>query len=144
MIAKLLGYRAVEVPVIWNNVEGTKVSKLAGVSSFAAASGSGGRAHYRTDELSQELRIIGRSIAPLRGQAVVNIMNLTPYVILWAICLESVCSRFIASSGEEDQLVHLAAGEESRIPHQVALAPKIDVVDRWVKTLTVVTMVAAC
>src|SRR5271166_161148 len=34
-----LGYRAVEVPVIWNNVEGTKVSALAGVSSFAAPLG---------------------------------------------------------------------------------------------------------
>lgn len=39
MIAKLLGYRAVEVPVIWNNVEGTKVSTFAGVSSFAALLG---------------------------------------------------------------------------------------------------------
>ncbi|MGD1094566.1 MAG: dolichyl-phosphate beta-glucosyltransferase [Bryobacteraceae bacterium] len=39
MIAKLLGYKAVEVPVVWNNVEGTKVSTLAGVSSFAALLG---------------------------------------------------------------------------------------------------------
>lgn len=39
MIAKLLGYRAVEVPVVWNNVEGTKVSALAGLSSFAALLG---------------------------------------------------------------------------------------------------------
>jgi dolichyl-phosphate beta-glucosyltransferase len=39
MIAKLLGVRAVEVPVVWNNVEGTKVSTLAGLSSFAALLG---------------------------------------------------------------------------------------------------------
>lgn len=39
MIAKLLGYKAVEVPVVWNNVEGTKVSTLAGLSSFAALLG---------------------------------------------------------------------------------------------------------
>jgi dolichyl-phosphate beta-glucosyltransferase len=36
VIAKLLGIRAIEVPVIWNNVEGTKVSALAGVASFGA------------------------------------------------------------------------------------------------------------
>lgn len=39
VIAKVLGLRAVEVPVVWNNVEGTKVSTLAGVASFAALLG---------------------------------------------------------------------------------------------------------
>lgn len=39
VIAKMLGYRAVEVPVVWNNVEGTKVSTLAGIASFAALIG---------------------------------------------------------------------------------------------------------
>jgi dolichyl-phosphate beta-glucosyltransferase len=34
VIAKTLGYRAIEVPVVWNNVEGTKVSMLSGVQSF--------------------------------------------------------------------------------------------------------------
>jgi len=39
VIAKVLGYKAVEVPVVWNNVEGTKVSTFAGLSSFAALAG---------------------------------------------------------------------------------------------------------
>jgi len=39
VIAKVLGYKAVEVPVVWNNVEGTKVSAFAGLSSFAALAG---------------------------------------------------------------------------------------------------------
>jgi dolichyl-phosphate beta-glucosyltransferase len=39
VIAKLLGRRAIEVPVVWNNVEGTKVSTLAGMASFAALIG---------------------------------------------------------------------------------------------------------
>jgi dolichyl-phosphate beta-glucosyltransferase len=39
VIAKVLGHRAVEVPVVWNNVEGTKVSTLAGLSSFVALIG---------------------------------------------------------------------------------------------------------
>lgn len=34
MIAKLLGYKAVEVPVRWNDVQGTKVSMLHGAKSF--------------------------------------------------------------------------------------------------------------
>ena len=39
VIAKSLGLRAIEVPVVWNNVEGTKVSTLAGVASFLALVG---------------------------------------------------------------------------------------------------------
>jgi dolichyl-phosphate beta-glucosyltransferase len=39
VIAKVLGHKAVEVPVVWNNVEGTKVSAFAGLSSFAALAG---------------------------------------------------------------------------------------------------------
>jgi dolichyl-phosphate beta-glucosyltransferase len=35
MIAKVLGIPAVEVPVRWNNVEGTKVSLMKGLKSFA-------------------------------------------------------------------------------------------------------------
>ncbi len=33
-IARKLGIKAVEVPVVWNNVEGTKVSLLTGLKSF--------------------------------------------------------------------------------------------------------------
>jgi dolichyl-phosphate beta-glucosyltransferase len=36
VIAKVLGIHTIEVPVVWNNVEGTKVSTLAGVASFGA------------------------------------------------------------------------------------------------------------
>lgn len=39
VIAKVLGHKAVEVAVVWNNVEGTKVSTFAGLSSFAALAG---------------------------------------------------------------------------------------------------------
>ena len=35
VIAKVLGIKAIEVPVVWNNVEGTKVSALSGAQSFA-------------------------------------------------------------------------------------------------------------
>jgi dolichyl-phosphate beta-glucosyltransferase len=39
VIAKVLGHKAVEVPVVWNNVAGTKVSTLAGMGSFVALIG---------------------------------------------------------------------------------------------------------
>ena len=39
VIAKALGHRVIEVPVIWNNVEGTKVSTLAGIASYGALLG---------------------------------------------------------------------------------------------------------
>jgi dolichyl-phosphate beta-glucosyltransferase len=44
VIAKVLGYKAVEVAVVWNNVEGTKVSAFAGAASFGALIGIRGRA----------------------------------------------------------------------------------------------------
>jgi glycosyltransferase involved in cell wall biosynthesis len=39
VITKSLGLKAIEVPVVWNNVEGTKVGMLTGVQSFADLAG---------------------------------------------------------------------------------------------------------
>jgi dolichyl-phosphate beta-glucosyltransferase len=39
VIAKVLGHKTIEVPVVWNNVEGTKVSALSGAASYAALLG---------------------------------------------------------------------------------------------------------
>jgi dolichyl-phosphate beta-glucosyltransferase len=39
VIAKVLGHKAIEVAVVWNNVEGTKVSAFSGAASFAALIG---------------------------------------------------------------------------------------------------------
>jgi dolichyl-phosphate beta-glucosyltransferase len=44
VIAKVLGHKTVEVPVVWNNVEGTKVSALSGAASYAALIGIRSRA----------------------------------------------------------------------------------------------------
>jgi len=40
----MLGIKTIEVPVVWNNVEGTKVSAFSGAASFAALVGIRGRA----------------------------------------------------------------------------------------------------
>ncbi|MGD1094567.1 MAG: hypothetical protein ABSB35_21560 [Bryobacteraceae bacterium] len=72
-------------------------------------------------------------------------MNLTPFVILWALLgiatLALALYRKLVMLHQEDELVHLGAGEERMIPHQVALAHKMDVVDKWGKILTVLTVV---
>jgi dolichyl-phosphate beta-glucosyltransferase len=39
VIAKSLGVKAIEVPVVWNNVEGTKVSTWSGIQSFVDLAG---------------------------------------------------------------------------------------------------------
>jgi len=72
-------------------------------------------------------------------------MNLTPFFVLWfvlgLVVVGLALYRKLTVVHEEPDLVHLAAGEERDIPHQVELAHKLDVVDRWGKTLTVVTVV---
>ena len=71
-------------------------------------------------------------------------MSLTPFVVLWFILGLVVVGlalyRKLVTAHEEPDLVHLAAGEEREIPHQIELAHKLDVVDRWGKTLTVFTV----
>jgi hypothetical protein len=68
-------------------------------------------------------------------------MTFTPYVILWSILALTILGlalyrKFVAN--REEDLVHLGPGEEKEIPKQVQLAVKLETVDRWGKTLTVV------
>ncbi len=70
-------------------------------------------------------------------------INLTPAVVIWAVLaiatLGLALYRKLISAGEED-LIHLGPGEERHIPEQVVLATKLKAVDRWGKTLTVITI----
>ncbi|MGB6943383.1 MAG: hypothetical protein WBE37_13360 [Bryobacteraceae bacterium] len=67
----------------------------------------------------------------------------TPAVVIWAILaiatLGLALYRKLISAGEED-LIHLGPGEERQIPEQVALAGRLKAVDRWGKTLTIITV----
>jgi hypothetical protein len=73
-------------------------------------------------------------------------MNVTPYVILWSllalVVLGLALYRKVITMHHEDELVHLAAGEEKLIPQQVALSAKLDRIDRWGKILTIATVVS--
>jgi hypothetical protein len=70
-------------------------------------------------------------------------MNLTPIVMLWAVLglatLGLALYRKMMTQNEQD-VVHLGAGEEKQIPQQADLVKKLAVVDKWGKTLTVVTV----
>lgn len=70
-------------------------------------------------------------------------INLTPAIVIWALLaiatLGLALYRKLISASEED-LIHLGPGEERQIPQQVALATRLQTVDRWGKILTVVTV----
>jgi hypothetical protein len=78
-----------------------------------------------------------------KAEVVMADFNLTPVVVIWAVLaiatLGLALYRKLVSASEED-LVHLGPGEERAIPKQVALAAKLESVDRWGKTLTVITI----
>ena len=69
---------------------------------------------------------------------------MTSLVVLWFVLGLATAGlalyRKLVSLHEEDYL-HLADGEETHIPEQVAMAKKMDVIDSWGKGLTVATVV---
>jgi hypothetical protein len=87
----------------------------------------------------------GQTIALALAKEVVIAMNLIPFFVLWMLAGLTVLGlalyRKILTFHGDDELVHLDAGEEKLIPQQIALGHKLDVIDRWGKTLTVFTVV---
>ena len=72
-------------------------------------------------------------------------MRFTPYVVtlmfLAVVVLGLALYRKLISVGE-DGFIHISEVGSKMIPHQIALAHKLDVVERWGQFLTVVTLVA--
>ena len=67
--------------------------------------------------------------------------NLVPFIVLWAILATTVAvlivRRRMIARGEDDTL-HVLQG--APIPNQVVLANKLEVIDKWGKLLTVITV----
>ena len=64
--------------------------------------------------------------------------------IAWAVLTLVVISLAVArkiAARRDDEYVHLAVGEAAAISQQVAVAEKLDKIDHWGKTLTVVDVV---
>ena len=72
-------------------------------------------------------------------------MNVTLMVAVWAVLgiatLILAVYRWAVPGRHETDVVHLGAGEEKEIPKQLSLARKMDTIDRWGKTMTVITAV---
>src|SRR4029078_7577183 len=74
-----------------------------------------------------------------------NKMNVTFVVGLWmvfgSVTLILAIYRWVFSAHNENDIVHLGAGEEKEIPRQITLARKIHAIDNWGKAMTVLTAV---
>jgi hypothetical protein len=70
--------------------------------------------------------------------------NFVPFVALWAVLAAVVLSmvvwRKVVASNEDDQ-IHVLDSESASLSRQSQLANKLDKIDRWGKTLTVITLV---
>jgi hypothetical protein len=72
-------------------------------------------------------------------------MNLVPFLILWAVLAVAVVALLVwrktVSSNEDDNL-HVLDGEAAqKTAAQVAVAQKLDLIDKWGKIITVVVVV---
>jgi len=71
-------------------------------------------------------------------------MSLIPYVVAWCFLAVTVLALALyrnLAAMHEDDLVHLGAGEEKLIPGQVTFFRKLERVERWGKTLTVISLI---
>jgi hypothetical protein len=70
--------------------------------------------------------------------------NYIPFLALWGLMALSVLVLIIwrrqVAQDEDDSLHVLHA--ESAVPRQMAVAHKLEVIDKWGKTLTILTVVA--
>jgi len=68
-------------------------------------------------------------------------VNLVPFIVLWALLAASVLVlivwRKIVANNEDDTL-HVLQGS---VAQQVTVAQKLEVIDKWGKILTVITLV---
>ena len=69
-------------------------------------------------------------------------MSIVPFAVIWA-CLALALLGILVYRKlmlHEDDFVHLSDGEAKAISQQAAVAHKLDVVDRWVRILTTITL----
>jgi len=71
--------------------------------------------------------------------------SLIPFVILWVLMALAVLALFIwrktVSSKEDDNLHVSDPGSDQKTAEQAAVAQKLDLIDKWGKIATVVTVV---
>ena len=71
-------------------------------------------------------------------------INLLPFTILWMILTAAVIGlilyrKWVARA--EDDTLHVLDSDIAIVPQQAALALKLELIDRWGKSLTVIALV---
>lgn len=69
-------------------------------------------------------------------------INIVPFTALWAVLALSVLALFVwrkSVSSKEDDQIHIS--DNVSVSQQSAVANKLDLIDKWGKTLTVITVV---
>jgi hypothetical protein len=72
-------------------------------------------------------------------------MNWTPYIAVWsffAVIVLALAAYRKMLSGREDDTLHVSEGASRLIPLQIANAHRIEVVEKWGKSLTAVVVLA--
>ena len=70
-------------------------------------------------------------------------INLTPFIVLGALLVLSVVSMIVwrqSVARREDDTLHVTHGATA-VTEQVEVAHRLDIIDKWGKVLTVVTVV---
>lgn len=72
-------------------------------------------------------------------------MNLIPYLAMWAVLAIVVVVLAVYRKmifNKTDEILHLAEAEQTVSQHQVVEAKRLESIDRWGKSLTVVLLLA--
>lgn len=68
-------------------------------------------------------------------------VNLVPFIVLWVLLAASVLVLIVwrkMVANQEDDTIHVLQGS---VAQQVTVAQKLEVIDKWGKILTVITLV---
>jgi len=71
-------------------------------------------------------------------------INILPFVVLWAVLALIVLTLIVIRkkiSLSEDDTIHVMDGDARMVPRQQEVAQKLEVIDKWGKPLTVVTVI---
>jgi len=69
-------------------------------------------------------------------------INFVPFAALWAVLAVGVLALFLwrkAVASHEDDQIHMS--DNTSVSDQSAIAAKLDQIDKWGKTLTVITVI---
>lgn len=70
-------------------------------------------------------------------------MSLMPFFIIWIVLASAVMALALmrkSVAAKEDDTIRLASGEEAAMSDQVAIAKRLETIDKWGKLLTILAV----